>query len=375
MADGLRVVLADFHRGWGGQAAYVLTLARGLAAEGNSVTVACPPGSELEGRAAGAGLEVFTACGFRRGFRPLSFWKDVRAMKRLLAEQKAQVVHTHGSQDCWRAALCARPRGCRHVRTKHNSYAVSGHPANRWLYRRGVDRLVVVAGALKPLLEGILPPERIEVLHAPVSDAFFDPPGGEALRAELGIGPEVPLVGVIARLVPDKGQADVVRALVELRARFPEVVAVFAGDGSEYDRLVEMSRDLGVAESARFLGPRADVPAITAALDVAVLASTGCDASSTVVKEALAAGCPVVATEVGGIREILCDGQSSFGSVVPPGEPARLAEAIGETLAGRDAARARATAGREAMRRKFSEKAFVAGQLEIYRSVLSGGDR
>ncbi len=371
MSDSLRVLLADFHMGWGGQAAYVLNLARGLSAEGHAVTVAAPPGSELESRARDAKIKTFTGCRFGRGFRPLSFWRDVRALRRFCGEFKAQIVHTHGSQDCWRAALASLPPGCRHVRTKHNSYPVAGHAANKWLYRRGIDRLVVVAAALKPLVGKILPPEAIDVLHAPVADRFFDPPGGEAFRREMMIGPEVPLIGVVARLVPDKGQADVLRALVKVREKFPGALAVFAGDGSEYHRLIEMSKELGVAEGARFLGPRSDVLDVTAALDAAVLASTDCDASSTVVKEALAAGCPVVATEIGGIREIVEDGVT--GRIVPPGEPQKLAAAIAATLADRDAARASARRGREVMRERFSESAFVRGQLALYLATLAGG--
>jgi glycosyltransferase involved in cell wall biosynthesis len=370
MAEPLRVLLADFHRGWGGQAAYVLALARGLGQAGHRAWIACPPGSDLEERAREAGVAVLTDCDFRRGFRPLSFWRDVRVLGRFLRAERVQVVHTHGSQDCWRAALCSRPRRCRHVRTKHNSYPVRAHPANCWLYRRGVDRLVVVAAALKPLVSAILPPERIDVLHAPVADVFFDPPPGGGLRGELEVSPETPLVGVVARLVPDKGQDVVLAALREVRESLPGVRAVFAGDGSEFDRLVAASRSMGLGEVARFLGPRSDVPAITAALDVAVLASTGCDASSTVVKEALAAGRPVVATDVGGIREIVEDGVT--GRIVPPGDPGALARAILATLADPEASRRAAERGRGQMRERFSTAAFVRGQLEIYASVLGG---
>jgi len=372
MADRpLRVVLANFHEGWGGQAAYVLVLARGLAALGHGVTVACPPGSALEARARGAGLAVFTACRFRGGFRPVAFLREARALGRLLRGSGAEVVHTHGPQDCWRAALAGRPAHCRHVRTKHNSYPVAAHPANLWLYRRGMDRLVVVAEALKPLLGRILPPERIEVLHAPVADRFFEPRDGAAFRAELGIGPEAPLVGAVARLAPDKGQADVLRALAVLRGRFPGLLVVFAGDGPERPRLVALAAELGLAANARFLGERPDVPAITAALDVSVLASTGCDASSTVVKEALASGCPVVATAVGGIREIVEDGVT--GRIVPPGEPAALAAALAEALADRGRARAMAAQGRQVMRERFSEAVFAERQVAIYRRALAGG--
>lgn len=369
----LSVALLNFHEGWGGQAAYVLVLARGLSRAGHRVVVACPPGSELAKRAAAAGLATYEACRFRHGFRPFEFLGEVKKLGSFLRD--FQIAHTHGSQDSWRVALACRfyRPGCRHVRTKHNSYKVTAHPANKWLFTRGIDRLIVVADALKPLVAGILPPGRIDILHAPVADRFFQPADGSAFRAELGIGPEVPLIGVIARLVPDKGQAHVLRALVELRKRFPDITAVFAGDGSDFDKLKALIGELGLGKNARLLGPRTDVPAITAALDVSVLPSTGCDASSTVVKEALAQGCPVVATEIGGIREIIEAGKT--GLIIPPGDPAALARAIGEVLADRAGARAMAARGREVCRERFSESAFIDGQLAIYRQVLAGRSR
>ena len=373
MDEPLRVLLADFHTDWGGQAAYVLALARGLSGAGHSVTLACPPDSMLEKRAEENGIPAFTGCSFRRGFRPLPLCRDILALSRFLREAGTQVVHTHGSQDCWRAALCSRPPGCRHVRTKHNSYPVAKHFANKWLYRRGIDRLVVVASALKPLLAGLLPAERIDVVHAPVAERFFDPPDGSGFRKELGVSSEVPLIGVVARLVRDKGQADVLRALPEVRRKFPEARVVFAGQGTNRARLVAMAADMGLAEAVHFLGLRPDVLEITAALDIAVLASTACDASSTVVKEALAAGIPVVATEVGGIREIVED--RATGRIVPPAKPEALAAAIVETLSDRESAARSARRGREVISERFSPPAFLENQLAIYRKVLAGGER
>jgi len=364
--------MANFHEDWGGQAAYVLTLAQALRDAGHRLWVICPADSQLSRRAGQAGIPTFTSCRLRRGLRPFEFWREVRAFAAFLREVEADVVHTHGPPECWRAALACRMfrLRCRHVRTKHNSYRVAAHPANLWLYRRGIDRLVVVAGALKPLLAGLLPPERIDVLHAPVADRFLATADGGPFRAELGISPETPLIGAVGRLAADKGQADILKALKLIRTQHPETMAVFVGEGRELRRLETLATELGVTNRVRFLGARQDVPAITAALDVSVLASTGCDASSTVVKEALAAGVPMVATEVGGIREIIEDGAT--GRIVPPGDPARLAEAISATLSDRARARSMAAAGREAMKERFSETAAATAQAAIYRRVLQG---
>jgi glycosyltransferase involved in cell wall biosynthesis len=145
------------------------------------------------------------------------------------------------------------------------------------------------------------------------------------------------------------------------------------GTGRKEPELRALAASLGVDARVRFLGFRDDVPAITAALTVSVLPSVDCDASSAVLKEALACGVPVVATDIGGASEIVRDGETGF--VVPPRAPDRLAAAL-DTLLG-DPARAAAMGRKGALdvAARFSPDRLAEETLAAYRRVLAEGRR
>jgi glycosyltransferase involved in cell wall biosynthesis len=260
------------------------------------------------------------------------------------------------------------------VLTRHNTKRVGWHAANRWLYRRGIDRLAVASRSVleryEPYLRrGVLDARRVGVLPPSLWFEEFEGNLDPALfRREVGVANGEPLVGVIGRLVPDKGQDDLLRAAAQVRQRFPAARFLLVGTGTWEAHLRGLARDLGVDDIVRFLGFRRDVPRITAALDLSVLPSVDCDASPTVVKEAQLLGVPVVATSVGGAKEIIQDGVS--GRIVPPHRPDLLAGAIAEMLSDRERARRMGAAGRERVRALFSHEALVQAHLTFYREVL-----
>ena len=118
----------------------------------------------------------------------------------------------------------------------------------------------------------------------------------------------------------------------------------------------------------RFLGFRDDVPEITAALNVSVLPSIDCDASSAVLKEALACGVPAVATSIGGAAEILQDGRT--GLIVPPRDPSRLASAILSLLDDPERARDMGRRGSLDVAERFSPERLGGETLEVYHHVI-----
>jgi glycosyltransferase involved in cell wall biosynthesis len=373
----VRVLLTNFHRGWGGQAQQVLLLAGALRAAGHGVLVAAPPGSVLAERAAGAQIDAVTACRFPRGFRPARLARDVAALRRIVHRHGTQLVHAHGSQDGWLAAatriLCRECYAL--VRTKHNSYPVRPHAANRLLYGRWTDRTIAVA---EPIREAILRlpgirPERVVTIHAGIPDDFgrdVPPDARASVRAEFGLSEDAPLVGLVGRLAPDKGQEILLRALPAIRKRIPDAHALLVGTGGDYDRQQTLRDGLGLRDAATFTLFREDVARLTAACDVAVLAATACDASSTVLKEAMALGVPVVGSDVGGTREILEGGRA--GRLVPPGDPDALADALADTLGARGtAALAEPVArARERARAEYAMSAVLARTLAVYRDAI-----
>jgi glycosyltransferase involved in cell wall biosynthesis len=215
--------------------------------------------------------------------------------------------------------------------------------------------------------------------------ATFDPArvDGERIRRELGIAPDVPLIGLVAYFYPPrddwqtpapirgrgvKGHDDFITAARLIRQQMPEARFVLAGTGwgaagERYrESLIRRCRDEGLAEAIAFLGRRDDVPDILAALDVAVQCSLSENYGGTI--EALLMERPTVATRVGGMPETIRHGET--GLLVPPRDPEALAAAILELLRDRPRAQAMARAGRALMLDQFQLSATAEGIAAIY---------
>jgi glycosyltransferase involved in cell wall biosynthesis len=145
------------------------------------------------------------------------------------------------------------------------------------------------------------------------------------LPEEYGMEPGSQIVGVVARLEPEKGHPTLLEAWPRVLRAVPDVYLLIVGEGSRREALEAQARELRIAHRVVFTGRRDDVPAVTAALDVAVLPSYR-EAQGLSILEAMALSRPVVASNVGGIPEMITHGQT--GLLVPPHEPAALADAI-----------------------------------------------
>jgi len=375
----VRILQTNFHRGWGGQPSRILMMSRLMAAGGHRVVIAAPRGSVLAGRAREAGLEVLDGLAFRKPKFLLDALRDATLLARHLKETPYDLIDAHGSQDLWTCVAARRLSGRRTplVFTRHNTKRVRAHAANRWLYRR-VDHLIAVSASVLEQYEalfraGALDRERVSVVQSAYLPERFHPGlDGRGLRRELGLGDAVPLVGVVGRLVADKGQDYFLRAAAIVLQRRPESRFVLVGTGSRAPTLQALAASLGIAPAVRFLGFRDDVPAITAALNVSVLPSIDCDASSAVLKEALACGVPAVATSIGGASEILRDGET--GLIVPPRDPERLAQAILTLVDDPALAREMGRRGSEDVARRFTPERLTAETLRVYQRVHGGAE-
>ncbi len=147
----------------------------------------------------------------------------------------------------------------------------------------------------------------------------------DALRRELGLDPDVKLVGMVARLQPVKGHRHFIEAAAKVARTVPEAHFVFVGDGALRSEIEEQAASLGLAGRAHLLGERSDAAQIPEAFDVAALSSLS-EGLPNAVMEAMAAGTPVVATAVGGVTELIEDGVT--GLLVPPADAEAMAERL-----------------------------------------------
>ncbi len=213
-----------------------------------------------------------------------------------------------------------------------------------------------------------VPRERITVIPNGVDVARFDV--AAAPRAELGGREGVPLIGTVGCLAPRKDHGTLLEALAALAGRGTDFTAALVGEGPDRAALEAHARRLGLAERVRFLGERADVERLLAAMDVFVLSSRE-EGIPNALLEAMAAGRPAVATAVGGTPEVLRDGAT--GWLVPAREPGALAAALGDALARPEEARRRATAARRAVEDGMSIEVMARRHEAFYTRVARRG--
>ncbi|MGQ9926707.1 MAG: glycosyltransferase [Chloroflexaceae bacterium] len=214
--------------------------------------------------------------------------------------------------------------------------------------------------------EGV-PPERLVYIPNGVDLSLYTQPVPRALlREELGLSADAPVIGSVGRLTYQKGFDVLLQALA--RPGLEAAHLLLAGSGEEQERLQALARDLKIHDRIHFAGYRRDVPQWLGALDLYVHPSRF-EGTPNILLEAMAAGCPIVATNVDGNGEILINGQ--HGWLVPPDHPCALADAIQTALDDPTEAHRRAQAAQERARHYFS----ALSMFDAWEKVLHLPDR
>jgi glycosyltransferase involved in cell wall biosynthesis len=227
--------------------------------------------------------------------------------------------------------------------------------------------LVAVSSDIKRFLETELGLEGVRLI--PNGIDVDRPASGDRARgrAALALPPAVPVIGAVGNLYPIKGHRTLIQALSSLSV---PVHVVIAGRGEEEAALRRDAAALGLADRVHLLGFRDDVPDLLAAFDIYALPSFS-EGQSLALIEAMAAGRPIVATAVGGNPELLGAGEPA-GLLVPPGDPAALAEALARLLARPAEAERLGAAARARARAEFSLAVMLGRYRALYAERLQG---
>lgn len=303
---------------------------------------------------------------------PFGLWRNAASLKELIRREGVDLVHARSRAPAWSARSAARRTGVPFVTTFHGAYGARSAAKRAWnrIMVRG-DLVIAVSDFIAAHIHEVYrcPSERLRVVHRGIDPTIFDPdavPAREkaAQRAAWGVPEDARVVLLPGRLTRLKGHAvliDAMRLLADLK-----LVIVFVGsdrDRDAYRRELEAkARRLPV----RFAGHADDVAAAYAASDVVVSASVQPESFGRVLAEAGAMGLPVVASDHGGAREIVRHGET--GWLVPPGDPAALAEGIRNALAA--AGPALADRARGHVLGRFTRAAMCAKTLAVYGELL-----
>jgi glycosyltransferase involved in cell wall biosynthesis len=368
----------------GGPAIHVSLLTVGLqdaAYQSTLVTgVVEPDEGDMTYLARDLGIEPVVIPTLRREISPIADLKTLAALVRLMHRLRPHVVHTHTAKAGFvgrlAAALCHVPVV---VHTFHG-HIFKGYFGRAktllfiWLERlaaRGSDVILTVSQRLKDDLVayGIAPEEKIKIVPLglkllPLTD--LDALRG-SFRREGGFSTETPLVGIIGRLVPIKNHELFLAAASQVSRVRPEVRFAIIGDGERREVLEALVEESGLAGRVCFAGWRDDLPRIYADLDVVVISSNN-EGTPVSIIEAMAARVPVVATSVGGVPDLLREGQ--LGTLVPPEDAGAMAEAILRTLSA--PLQPRLAEAQEWALARYEADRLIADVRQLYDGLLRG---
>ncbi len=300
--------------------------------------------------------------------RPAGLAQAVAATREALREIRPDVVLAHnvGVTAATRLALLTLPRRTPVVTVFHGVAAEDYRAAALTLSAASTEVVTVSEAIAQRLVAAGLRRRRAVVIPNAVTAPAL--PDRRTARAALGLSVDAPVALCAARLVDQKRHDVLLRAWNELP---PDFLLLVAGDGPNRGALEALHAELGLGERVRLLGNRSDVARLLAATDVCTLASDW-EGLPIFVLESMAAGRPVVATDVDGLREVLRDGG---GALVPPRDPAALAGALGQMLLDQEVRAAAARAARETVDRRHDPAHMARAYDVLLRAAVERSPR
>ncbi len=326
----MNILYVESSRSWGGQEYRTCLEINWLNAHGHQAWLVCNPDSQVNSKASELGTRVVSM--------PLGKRLDLFCSWRLwrfCRRNRIDLLKTYSSKGHW---LCLPLYFCRIPLSRARCITDPiGGKGRAFIFKHGCSNIVADASVIKHQLvqEHGVNPAKIEVIGSAVDLDKFKPPRDRMkFRNEIGVGADTPLIGNVGMIRPDKGQLILVEAAPLVLAERPDARFVVVGQGTgilkrgiNVRNAIDRAR---LGEQIVMAGYRWDTPNVYAACDMIVIASLRTEASPIVLREAFASGCPVIATKVGDIPEIIQDREN--GLLIEPGDSSALATAILEFI-------------------------------------------
>jgi glycosyltransferase involved in cell wall biosynthesis len=354
----------DTARTWRGGQNQVLVTVMGLRALGHRTLLVANPNGVLRQRAK-EGLDLLPLAP-RNEMDLGAAWRLSRVIKQL----RPDVLHAHDPHGVAMAALAlsmstqlAKPPL---VASRRVDFHLRGNSLSRWKYRQ-VDCFICASGAIRTMLvaDGV-PEMRAVVVHEGIDVGHVDAAPPVNLHEELWLPHEAPIVGNVAALVPHKGQRHLIEAAALALPQVPDARFLIAGEGELRPALERQIKEHHLEKHVLLAGFRPDVLSLHKAFDIFVMSSLT-EGLGTSLLDAMFCAKPIVATAVGGIPEVVVDGETGF--LVPPRDDNAMATAIVKLLKDPALRRRMGKAGRARACARFSAERMVLDTLRVYQRV------
>ena len=306
----LHIFHSESATGWGGQEIRVFQESNLLLERGHRVSIVCQPESFMWNKCQSITSTNFNCypLAMKSPANPFSFFRLLRILKKA----KPDVIHTHSSIDSWLAGSVSKFAGIPVVRSRHISIPIKSIFPNNWLYSRIPKKIITSGEAISNVVTSVsgVKAENVKSVAAGVDFRRFDfNINGEAIRKELKLKPDQPLIGKIGVIRGWKGYDYLLEAASLVLKKYSDTRFIFVGRGPGFEQTQSIANSLGLDKAVTLLGHREDIPEIMAGLDIQVLASFAGEGTPQVIPQAFAMKTPVVATRVGSVPEMLGQGE------------------------------------------------------------------
>ncbi len=360
----MRVVISNSRITWRGGENWSLTAASSLSDRGHSVTVVCRPESELQKRAAAAGLNVYPVQ-LRGDLNPVAILRLVEFFRKF----RPEVIVCNVDREVRSLGVAARLSGrIPFVRRRGSDYAFKNALRYRLSYRYLVDRVLVNSmSTMNTILSGNtwMPRKKLRMIYNGIDDSSFFPDraSGEAVRADLNIPREAFVAGMMGSFLPRKEHA----TLISAARSIPSMHLILAGPAPNKEfmnSLIESAVPLG--ERVHFTGPVTAVNDFYNAMDVFVMPSSN-EGFGYAAAEAMCSGIPVVVSDATSLPEVAGDA----GIVLAAGDYGALASVLKKMIFGEVDLKAMSIAGRKRVLEKFTLSRMTDDLEAFLEEVLS----
>lgn len=326
------------------------------------------------------GIRVETVPELGREISPLSDARTLMKLYRLMRRERPHVVHTHMAKAGFVGRVAAKLAGVPVIVHTFHGHVFHGYfsPRKTEVFltmeracARMSNRIVTISPRLQQEIAayGVTSPERISVIPLGFDLAKYAAVQRDsgAFHQALDLPAQATLIGAVGRLVPIKNISLLLRSLVIARRAEPNLHLVLVGDGEMRAALAAESKTLGLQDAVTFAGWQRDLPLVYADLAAVVISSDNEGTPASLI-EAMASGCPVISTSVGGVPDIISDGET--GRLVPPGSPEALAAALLALVREPEATQRMAAQARQFALSTFQGQRLINDVDRLYQQLL-----
>jgi len=359
----IRVLHTEWSDGWGGQEIRIINEMIAVREQGVGVYLACRNHAAIKQKAIENGIKVFVL-----PFRGNTDIKTMLALMKIIKEYKIDIVNTHSGKDTWVGGFAAKLAKAKFIRTRHLSNRIN--PSRLNFINELADFVFTTGKSVRDdmIKYNRIKPDKIISIPTGIDENVFDPKkyNKDKCRKNFGIADDEIAIGIVAVLRSFKRHDIFLKIAKKLTEEFDNLKFIIAGDGPQKEKILEIINELNIQNRVILTGYIKDVAKLLSAFDIFVLTSDSKEGVPQSIIQALLMKVPVVATDVGSIKDLFCN--NNF--VLINFDENKIYHSIRELILSKDKRDALSQNARSYIETNFSKTNMSSQIIEIYNKIL-----